>query len=146
MAMAYDEDLPATGVTAFGILYGKLRDNYIGLKAIIDSLLTLAAYTDFTPDAVWTVNGQCSFMKDPQGFVWLKGTAAKAGANLTYYEFYDRLRTGYKPTQTVYFPCTCSIAGEAWTQIGTDGVIKVYAPAGTKDISVYLDIIRFRAA
>ena len=36
--MAFDGTLPATGVTAFGILYGKLRDNFVALEARIAAL------------------------------------------------------------------------------------------------------------
>jgi hypothetical protein len=101
--------------------------------------ITVAAWTDFTPGgANWTVATQCSYKKDPMGFVHLKG--ALSGATNSNSTVYNALPSGYRPSQTTYFFINTS--GTIQTgNISTGGVISVDISAITS--TIILDGITF---
>jgi len=101
------------------------------------------AWTDFTPAAGWTGQTQCSYTKDPFGFVHLKGFIGLSGSYNSL--IFDNLTYGYRPAQTVLFPNAGGPSGYwRYLSISTGGVITV--SDNVSDELVFLDGITFKAA
>ena len=101
-------------------------------------------WTDYSPSAGWTANTQCSYMKDPFGFVHLKGRLSHVADVAT--EIIKNLPSGYRPAQNInvglsYGPTI--VNGPISISSGGD----IVAPGHTTfPIYVYLDGITFKAA
>ena len=140
--MAFDPTLPATGVTKFGDLYAILRANFVGLGVV-------EAWTDFTPGTGWSSSGgtwkQCSYMKDPFGFVHLKGLTL-GSSTITYPNIYDNLPAAYRPEQDVSYTTVWTPGTGASLQVhisASTGIIS--ATAGATNVTASLDGITFKA-
>jgi hypothetical protein len=137
--MAFDPTLPATGVTKFGDLYAILRANFVALAALV----TVESWIDVNSfGSNWVSTHQVSYMKDPMGFVHLKGQLA---ATATHAVTAFTLPSGYQPEQNLIIPHAVLAGGEIGTiQIGENGTI-AYAQVGIS-AEVELDCITFKAA
>jgi hypothetical protein len=128
-----------TGVAA-PVLGGTITGTYT-----LGGTLTISvqAWQDFTPTSGWTADTQCSYMKDPMGFVHLKGYAHQTGSPAT---FYSALPSGYRPAQSSIFLVDRINSTGATTNItiSTAGVITAGA-SGAND-QIILDGITFKAA
>jgi len=155
--MAFDGTLPATGVTAFGILYGKLRDNFVDLEARIAALKAVPTWVELVPASPFSVGISCYYGIDGLGDVVLIGSVYANNRTLTLNQeitIYDRLREGYRPTTERNFPANLNEAGGGSAQEGhgtlrvlASGVMtfKSYLVTGQYDLGVYFSIVRFRA-
>ena len=158
--MALNLSLPATGGTKFGVLYAALRVNFDALNtsiinltedlSILQGFLEVEAWTDFTPGTGWSSSGgtwkQCSYMKDPFGFVHLKGLTL--GSNtITYPNIYNNLPAAYRPEQDVSYTTVWTPGTGASLQVhisASTGIIS--ATAGATNVTASLDGITFKAA
>ena len=148
--MALDLSLPATGVTKFGVLYAALRANFDALNTSIINLTDVEAWTDFTPGTGWSSSGgtwrQCSYMKDPFGFVHLKGRIL--GSNtINYPNIYDNLPAAYRPEQDVSYTNVWVPGAGASLQVhisASTGIIS--ATEGATNVTASLDGITYKAA
>ena len=138
--MAFDPTLPATGVTKFGDLYAILRANFVGLG-------TPEAWTDFTPGTGWTVGAQCSYMKDPFGFVHFKGYIWHTVGTVSQI-IYTITDVNYRPDQRFYNGRENSASAAGWTtfEILTNGEIVSSAAYYNGSGTIYLDGITYKAA
>ena len=134
--MAFDPTLPATGVTTFGNLYAILRANFVGLGVV-------EAWTNVSSlGANWVAQTTVSHMKDPMGFVYLKGYGYASGtASATLFT----LPSGYRPAQT--FKKIGGVnAANVWPGqiiIATDGTVT--AEFYSNNDQFFLDGITFKA-
>ena len=147
--MAFDPTLPATGVTKFGDLYAILRANFVGLSAG-----GVEAWTDIgSGGSSWGTDwGNTSetypagFMKDPMGFVHLRGLTFNEDGLLDTSVF--TLPSGYYPDQRVHYMCNVAIVANE--SVIRQFVIKVDGVASCGGLSgvtwVYLDGITYKAA
>ena len=103
--------------------------------------LTVAAWTDFTPATGWTPNTQCSYMKDPMGFVYLKGkaTTTDGGSYPTMYT----LPSTHQPLQAMTFFGARSGTTQNYFGISAAGTIAIIEVLST--VAIVLDGITFKA-
>ena len=162
--MAFDETLPATGVTAFGVLYAALRANYIDLDARITALEAAPSWVELVPavisPVVWQVDYTTTpyYGKDGLGDVVMKGVAFTVHQPITIngqvITLYDRLPEPYRPAVDAVFPAFVTssvnprVAGDANLRIATSGVMSVqiyYAQTyGFVDLGIYFGLVRYR--
>jgi hypothetical protein len=107
--------------------------------------IPVEAWTSFTPtNPGWSVTTQCSYMKDPMGFVHLKGYI-NCNTPSSYTIIYNNLTSGYRPVQTSYFIVgRNSSSGVSSIGITTGGIISVGAMSNVYT-EVSLDGIIFKA-
>ena len=108
--------------------------------------ISVEAWNAFTLKAGWAASTTCSYMKDPMGFVHLRGIAVQSGGSysMTIWET-TALPAGYRPEQNLTFVGHVKSGAMTTFSIYTDG----HAVVGdTPDASapVYLDGITFKAA
>jgi len=148
--MALDLSLPATGVTKFGVLYAALRANFDALNTSIINLedsFEVEAWTNIgSGGSTWGtdwVNANAEypagFMKDPFGFVHLRGVAHKDGNT----NYPITLPSGFFPEQQVTFLAGYGSDSVYMFAIYTDGTTFCGAGFGAY---IYLDGITFKAA
>ena len=123
--------------------------HYHGVHRFLDASgnwgrgIAVEDWIDFTPAAGWTGQTQCSYTKDPFGFVHLKGFIGLSGSYNSL--IYNNLPYGYRPAQTVLFPNAGGPSGYwRYLSISTGGVITV--SDYVTDELVFLDGITFKAA
>jgi hypothetical protein len=142
-AIAATQTLTNKTITA-PVLSGTVTGTYtIGGTATI----TVEAWTDVSSfGANWAASTTVSYMKDPMGFVHLKGfVASNAAAGATIFT----LGAGYRPAQAMYFLATYdSTVGWALLTINTNGTVVTTATAGTAPVAAIagFDGITFKAA
>ena len=140
--MAFDPTLPATGVTKFGDLYAILRANFVGLSAG-----GVEAWTNIgSGGSAWLtgwVNANAEypagFVKDPFGFVHLRGVAHNDGNT----NYPITLPSGFFPEQQVTFLAGYGSGSVYMFAIYTNGTTFCGAGSGAY---IYLDGITFKAA
>lgn len=96
--MALDLTLPKDGITNFGELYSKLRDNFNGLwnPLVLPNWTYVVTYgTGWTPAAGF----ECAYMKDAYGIVHLRGRPYNGSTSYIF-----QLPTGYRPGHIRYYP------------------------------------------
>lgn len=106
------------------------------------STISVESWTNFSPATGWTAQTQCSYMKDPMGFVHLKGfVQASTGGGMT---IYNALPSGYRPVQDMYFGTAANSSNDSTHfRVSTAGVI--YASSYVQYNNVWMDGNVFRA-
>jgi len=135
--MAFDPTLPATGVNKFGDLYAVLRANFTEVEAWTN--IGSGGSTWGTDWVNANAEYPAGFMKDPFGFVHLRGMAHNDGNT----NYPITLPSGFFPEQHVTF-LACYGSGSVYLfAIHTDGTTFCGAGFGAY---IYLDGITFKAA
>jgi hypothetical protein len=128
------------------VINGTVTGTYTlgGTPTITTPTITVEAWKNFTPAAGWTPVLQCSYMKDPMGFVHMTGGATTTNTT-TYSSFYSTLDAGYRPEQNLRFAAFHTVAGTMfYLTIATTGAMTVSTSASAG--IVLLDGITFKAA
>jgi len=144
--MAFDPDLPATGVTKFGDLYAILRANFVGLSAGGVEAWTVIPWAAKWSSTLTDGSTGMSYMKDPFGFVHLMGGAWKIDDTAqTSIPITAALPVGYRPEKRMIFynGFNSPDLDPGWVYIDDDGEIVVeYYYTGDR---FSLDGITFKA-
>jgi hypothetical protein len=116
--------------------------------------IDVEGWTAFTPPAGWSCSYPCAYMKDPMGFVHLKGQAIwVSGGGL---QIFVGLPVGYRPAARSYYMTSYTTLPQwPWTKLMSNTLVDIDGTiwAGTfgtamygLDATVNLDGITFKAA